>query len=173
MKNRGFTLVELLIVIAILAVLSVTVVVVLNPAELLRQARDSRRLSDLNAIHRAVSLFLTDQSAATWAASYNCTATGTPPMGATGCTLSSSTAVNGTGWVDVDLTAVTSGSPLSTLPLDPANGAGQFYAFKKTPSMTWELDAALESTKYSALESTDGGDNASWYEIGNDANLNL
>ena len=58
--QRGFTLVELLIVIAILAVLSVTVVVVLNPAELLKQARDSTRISDLASINSAIALYLTD-----------------------------------------------------------------------------------------------------------------
>ncbi|MDD4931154.1 MAG: prepilin-type N-terminal cleavage/methylation domain-containing protein, partial [Candidatus Colwellbacteria bacterium] len=44
---KSFTLVELLIVIAILAVLAAAVVVVLNPAELLAQARDSQRSTDL------------------------------------------------------------------------------------------------------------------------------
>ncbi|MDD4819148.1 MAG: prepilin-type N-terminal cleavage/methylation domain-containing protein, partial [Candidatus Colwellbacteria bacterium] len=38
-KKTAFTLVELLIVIAILAVLAAAVVIVLNPAELLAQAR--------------------------------------------------------------------------------------------------------------------------------------
>ena len=49
--KKGFTLIELLIVIAILAVLGVTVTLVLNPAELLRQGRDSTRISDLSSIN--------------------------------------------------------------------------------------------------------------------------
>src|SRR3989344_8684487 len=60
--TKGFTLIELLIVIAILAVLSTAVVLVLNPAELLKQGRDSTRISDLASINSAIALYLTDVS---------------------------------------------------------------------------------------------------------------
>lgn len=59
-KARGFTLLELIIVIAILAILSVAVVLVINPAETLRRARDSQRLSDLSAVKSAIGLYMTD-----------------------------------------------------------------------------------------------------------------
>ena len=60
-KNRkGFTLIELLVVIAIIAVLSVVVILSLNPAELLRQARDSNRISDAATLKSAISLYLAD-----------------------------------------------------------------------------------------------------------------
>ena len=77
--KRGFTLLELIIVIAILAVLAVAVVIVLNPAEVLAKARDSNRLSDLSALKSAIALYLTDVSppllaGATSAA--DCTGTG-------------------------------------------------------------------------------------------------
>jgi len=62
MKNtfsKGFTLVELLIVITILAALAAAVVVVLNPGELLAQARDSQRLNDMGVVRDALMLYLT------------------------------------------------------------------------------------------------------------------
>ncbi|MCX6788427.1 MAG: type II secretion system protein, partial [Candidatus Jorgensenbacteria bacterium] len=59
-RKLGFTLVELLIVIAILAILAVAVVLVLNPAQLLKQGRDSTRLSDMAALNSALALFNTD-----------------------------------------------------------------------------------------------------------------
>ena len=59
-KNSGFTLLELLIVIAIIAILSVALVIVLNPAETLKKARDSQRISDLSTLKTAIGLYLTN-----------------------------------------------------------------------------------------------------------------
>src|SRR3989344_4392766 len=58
-KKSGFTLLELLIVIAIIAILSVALVIVLNPAETLRKSRDAQRLSDLSTLKTAIGLYLT------------------------------------------------------------------------------------------------------------------
>jgi len=60
--SRGFTLLELLIVIAILAILAAVVIIVLNPAQTLAQARDAQRLSDLSTIKSAISLYMTTVS---------------------------------------------------------------------------------------------------------------
>ena len=61
MKNKkGFTLVELMIVIAILAILAAVVIFALNPAELFRRARDSQRMSDLRVLSSALSYYLAD-----------------------------------------------------------------------------------------------------------------
>src|SRR5712691_11704897 len=59
-SHSAFTLIELLIVIAIIAVLAVVVILTLSPAELLRQARDSNRLSDMDTITKAISLYTLD-----------------------------------------------------------------------------------------------------------------
>ena len=63
-KESGFTLLELLIVIAILAVLSVALVLVLNPTETLKKARDGQRISDLSTLKTAIGLYLTSVSPA-------------------------------------------------------------------------------------------------------------
>lgn len=64
-KNKGFTLLELLIVIAIIAILSVALVIVLNPAETLRKARDAQRISDLSTLKTAIGLYMTSATSPT------------------------------------------------------------------------------------------------------------
>jgi prepilin-type N-terminal cleavage/methylation domain-containing protein len=175
MHKKGFTLIELLVVIAILAVLAVAVTLILNPAELVRQGRDSTRLADLSVVHSAIALYLADVANPSFSDIANCTADGDPPGG---CEVTSSTAVNGDGWVNIDLTEISSGSPLSRLPLDPVNDGTNFYAYKSNEDEEYEIITKMESTRYSNggdgdVETTDGGDNDEWYEIGNAPALDL
>ncbi len=58
-RDGGFTLLELLIVVSIIAILSVALVLVLNPAEALKKTRDSNRISDLSTMKTALGLYLT------------------------------------------------------------------------------------------------------------------
>ena len=58
-KQKGFTLLELLIVISIIAILSVALILVLNPAETLRKSRDTQRISDLATLKTALGIYTT------------------------------------------------------------------------------------------------------------------
>lgn len=60
--SKGFTLLELLIVIAIIAILSVALILVLNPAETIRKSRDVQRISDLNTLKNAIGIYTTTVS---------------------------------------------------------------------------------------------------------------
>ncbi len=181
--KKGFTLIELLVVIAILAVLATAVVIILNPAQLVKQGRDSTRISDLAAVHSAIALYLSEVPGLTsWTPYTYCTneTAGSKPTGFDPCTYSSSTAVNGTGWVPVNFGAISSGSPLSRLPMDPVNDATYFYAFKSSSTLLYELDAKMESNKYGSggagdivSNTKDGGNDNNWYEVGNAPALNL
>lgn len=59
-KNKGFTLIEILIVIGIIAILAAVVLVAINPARQFAQANDSQRTSNVNAILNAVGQYIAD-----------------------------------------------------------------------------------------------------------------
>ena len=63
-KSTGFTLLELLIVIAILAILSATLLFLANPAEIFKKTRDTKRVSDLKEMSKTIS-YLIEQSGGT------------------------------------------------------------------------------------------------------------
>jgi len=178
--KKGFTLVELLIVIGILGVLATAVVLVLNPAELLRQARDSTRLQDLATIHSALSIYVSSVSSPTLGETAYNTSSGSATCDSTASVASRQVyTVAGSGWVAVDFTTIPGGSPLSALPRDPVNDTTYFYCYDaNNTAKTWELVTQLESSKFANggaddRESTDGGDNSDWYEVGTDPDLDL
>ncbi|MEK7611714.1 MAG: prepilin-type N-terminal cleavage/methylation domain-containing protein [Patescibacteria group bacterium] len=166
MNKRGFTLVELLVVIAILGVLVGVAYIAINPAEMMKKSRDSKRLSDLATIRKAVDLALANGrtlTASTCTATVPCSSTGTR-------------GVDGTGWVNVILSDY-----LSTLPIDPKAADSSFtdaagasvtpeYQFANDGS-TYELRGHLESTANASFYTTDGGDDAGWYEVGTKLSL--
>jgi len=201
MKNKrrnAFTLIELLVVIAIIAILSVVVVLTLNPAELLRQSRDSGRISDLSTLRTATSLYLADvtspnlaSSSFGYAACYLSSLTGVGTT-TTKCgtfqsasyTTDASTTnllyrkIDGTGWIPVNFSSISEGSPFGSLPVDPSNNASYYYAYAATSSggYYFKLTALMESKKYNAsgtndVVSTDGGQSNTAYEIGNNLAL--
>lgn len=60
MNKKGFTLIEILLVIGIIAVLATVVIVALDPAKRFADARDARRLSDIQSILDATEQYIVD-----------------------------------------------------------------------------------------------------------------
>src|SRR3989344_3302582 len=166
--RRSFTLIELLVVVAILSILAVAVILTINPQELIKQARDSTRLSDMANINSSLNLFVVDSpdaslgtASTTYISIPDPTATSTAgtqcqglglselPSGWTYHCAATSTYRNtdGTGWVPVNFQSMSFGSTLGTLPIDPINTttSGNYYTY--TPGGSWQLTATPESNK--------------------------
>lgn len=176
--KKGFTLVELLVVIGILAILTAAVVVVLNPAELLRQSRDAQRLSDFDALRSAVNLYLSTAPTPTFKTGSDASSSvsmNTNCLAATSttCYINTLTVNTGTGWVPIDFTELATSTvglsaPISALPTDPINNASYHYAgMFQNANKYYVFNSVLESTKYNGKMSTDGGVSTTVYEVGN------
>lgn len=59
-KNTGFTLIEIIIVIGILAILSVLILMIVNPLAQFQKANDAKRKEDLSQIQRALEQYYQD-----------------------------------------------------------------------------------------------------------------
>ena len=190
-RRSSFTLIELLVVLALVAILSVVVILTLNPAELLKQARDSNRLSDLSTINTSLNLFSSDVINGFMGTSTvvyvsipstisTCSDLGLPTL-PTGYTYNCVTTQNlrntdGSGWIPVNFQRISSNSPISQLPIDPTNTTTTRLYYTYTPGGSWELNATVEASKNKLggsgdLASKDGGSSPSQYEIGNNLNL--
>jgi len=120
-KNRGFTIIELIVVIAIIGVLAgiVTVFVITQG----QKARDSRRVADLSQVQKALELYY---------AQYGCYPASTGTEGSRSTTdvpcrtpqipafnIADCTTVN--AWWDISLKVLVDAKFLPSLPHDPTN----------------------------------------------------
>lgn len=72
-ENKGFTLIELLIVIAIISIIAAVAFVALDPLTRFRDARDSRRWTDISALISAIKVDQVDNGGSYMAAISNLT----------------------------------------------------------------------------------------------------
>jgi len=155
-KQKGVTIVELLIAITLIAILATSSTLLLDPAEKRARARDNRRLSDISTLDRAVNEYLIDYG--DYPDLFMVLRDSTTLPGG-GISVDNSSA----GWIDADLSSYT-----SHLPIDPVNDAAyRYYYYREVTS--YELNAVMEILTDEAAN--DGGDDPARYEIGNDLTL--
>ncbi|HEY4499527.1 MAG TPA: LamG domain-containing protein [Candidatus Paceibacterota bacterium] len=184
-NRQSFTLLELLIVIGILGILGIIVVLVLNPAALFSQARDANRISEILSINKAIKIYQTLGGTTGGVSdtvyisipsnSATCVGLNLPTLPA-GWSYQCQTQdnfrkMNGTGWIPINFTTISAGSPFATLPIDPINDATKnlYYAYIDGGGVvpSYEILATLESEKYlQDSSSKDGGTDPTKYEEG-------
>ncbi len=124
MNKKGFTIVELLIVIVVIAILAAITVVAFNGVQ--QRARDSIRKSDLANLEKALELHYTDKGSFTQPENM-CTDTSYGSNGTCGTHASD---VAGTWSLNSDLRDLVTENRLRSLPLDPVNDATYNYTYE-------------------------------------------
>jgi prepilin-type N-terminal cleavage/methylation domain-containing protein len=127
-NKKGFTLLEILLVIGIIATLAVIIIVALDPGKRFEDARNSRRLSDIQSILSAVQQYMVDnQGALPDGISETETQIGASNINCAD-TVTSSTVCHVTTQDCADLSSETTGLGhyLKTIPVDPQNGDADY-----------------------------------------------
>lgn len=118
-STKGFTLVELLIVISVISILSGLILTVVNPAGLRQKFRDGQRVADLKRIQSSLELYFMDNRRYPNAAAYQ----------GTWFAITASTPTELAGYI-------------SPLPIDP--GSNTYYYRTVASGATYSLSANLE-----------------------------
>ncbi len=169
--SHAFTLIELLIVIAIIAILGSATVLVLNPVEIIKQGRDGTRITDVENIQKSLNLTLFNNpslvdsllSTNIYLSLPSGSCPLSPPTGYTYVCNATSANINktdGTGWIPLTL------QNMASLPTDP--NSNFYYAFIANPTTkTFTVTALLESEKQTKLSAAkDGGTDPGRFEKG-------
>src|SRR5262245_37912256 len=103
-KKQGFTLIEILLVIGIIAILATIVIVAINPARQFAQARNSQRTENVTAILNAIGQNIADNRGV-----FTCV----------GGTIPSTATVIKSGSGGFDMAGCISPTYISSIPFDP------------------------------------------------------
>lgn len=112
-EQSGFTLIEILVVIGIIAILAAIVIIAINPARQFAQARNSQRVSNVNAILNAIGQNLADNK-------------GIFTCGATAYAIATTPTVMADGVAGADIAPCVVSTYISALPYDPSAGGAHY-----------------------------------------------
>lgn len=128
LAQKGFTLLELLMVVGLIAILAGIVIVAINPTKQLGSARDAKRRAEVNAILNAISQYAIDHGG-----TYPCDPSGSPCVDSTWRMLGNQTWGCDQNAICQTTTSIASaclflrtlsGAYLTTVPADPRYGSG-------------------------------------------------
>lgn len=135
-SKKGFTLIEVLLVIAILAILAGVVIVAINPFKQLADARNTQRRADATTILNAVYQYTVDNS-------------GVLPASIT-TTPTAACATGGTCTGLIDLTVLTTNEKyITALPKDPSSSTANSTGYNISKSANGRVTIAAPSAENS------------------------
>ena len=162
--SAAFTFLELIIVVAIVCVLSIAVLMFLNPEEVQKKTRDSKRIKDAMTLQGILEQVARSEINSSIIENLR---------GASSANVLIDTAIcNNTNWLGFDICKFT-----STAPLDPLNGEiadmvkgdsqriGFMYYQVKIQGGDYEINVRQESITNASKVINDGGDSDEWFEI--------
>src|SRR3990167_8189068 len=130
-KNQaGFTLIEILVVIGIIAILASIVIIAINPARQFAQARDTQRRNDVTALLNSIGQYMADNDGLF-----------------TDCvTLPAAATEIGTGVGNVSIETCIVPTYISTMPMDPDGGTAADTGYEVSQDSTTGriTDAAID-----------------------------
>lgn len=152
MKKQGFTLIELIIVIAVIALLAAAVFVAVDPAKRIGEAQDAQRWADITAIADAIQQYVVDNngtfptSTATFTAGTYYAIMGSSTTALTGASCTSLGSPDSSKGVELGALIPTY---LPTMPVDPSglvnDDKNTQYYFMRNSAGRVSIGACVES----------------------------
>lgn len=130
LREEGFTLIEILVVVALVAVLAAVTIIAINPAKNFSAARDTERVAEINEILNAVTQYTSEQGNAIADLGTVPDCSGTP-------------ATIGSGAGNLNLATTLVDEWIVAIPTDPSGGtdANTGYRICQTTNGRIQIDA--------------------------------
>ncbi|MFA6492849.1 MAG: hypothetical protein WCV58_01780 [Patescibacteria group bacterium] len=165
-QRGGFSFIQILIILALIAMLGGAIIYILKPSKVLEKSRDAKRFADIKELSMAVNQYLADKH---------------DFQGLVGPYSSIDTGffddatrekIDSKGWIPLDFTIISTGASFNSLPIDPLNNSTYNYRLGvSVNNKTYEFNCVFERPENITKHSTDGGNDPNVYELGTDLTI--